>query len=111
MSKKESLIGPKKPSKVGIKLRTFGFIDVKYKCPRVAMFLGPYEGLFFDNNKLFLFFKIIYYGQFIALSKKFFETTFVTTRYVTLGNGVPILKIKAHFGISIKIAFGLLHYF
>ena len=56
---------------VGIEPGTFEFIEVKYKCPG----FDPHVGRFFvdnkDNNRLFLFFKIIYYGQFIALSKKF----------------------------------------
>ena len=60
---------------MGIKSGTFGFIEVKYKCPwfdpHFGMFLGSYEWLYFDNNKLFLFFKVIHYGQFIALSKIF----------------------------------------
>ena len=43
--------------------RTFGFKEVKYEGPgfdpHIGRFLGPYE-YFFDNNKLFLFFKIIH---------------------------------------------------
>ena len=70
-----------KPPEVGIEPRTFGFIEVKYKCPG----FDPHVGSFFrtlwviviDNNKLFLFFKSIYYGWFIALSKKFTETIWV----------------------------------
>ena len=45
--KKQSLIEPKKPPEVGIKPGSFGFIEVKYKCPgfdpHVEKFIGPYE--------------------------------------------------------------------
>ena len=51
-----SYVGFKKPPEMGIEPRTFGFLEVYIdNHPHVGKFLGPYEWLLFDNNKLFLF--------------------------------------------------------
>ena len=64
MKKSKQFIIVKKPPKVGIEPCTFGFIEVNIivpgSMPKSRGFLGPYEWIFFDNNKLFIIIKIIY---------------------------------------------------
>ena len=66
--------------------------NVQGSIPTLEGFLEPYERLLFENDKLFLFSKIIYYGQFIALSKKnspkqpFYQLCFGIVNFVLKNN-------------------------
>ena len=86
--------------------------NVQGSIPTSGGFFGLYEWLFFDNNKLILFLKIIYYGQFIALSKKISETTFLPTLqtiyFIPKGHFIQYNMINSHvFCRSHPFAFSL----
>ena len=68
---------------MGIEPRTFIFYFYESKCsgfdPHFGRFLDPMSDCFLTIINCFLLFKILYYGQFIALSKKFLWSNLPTS--------------------------------